>query len=190
MGKDSNESVDHDIWLLNEEYHYFQHIASDKSLASIPWNDTGKLFDSDVDSSLEALFAKNNQEHSKKRPDIAIFNQEGSAIIIEFKAPGVELQDHINDLYQYARLLAAKSNGKIKKFYGYLIGDTLDETRMPGSFKKFPSSLGYFDTGGISDLVTNKQYGELYIEVLFYSQFVERAEGRLKVYKNKLNIDL
>lgn len=189
-GKNSNESVDHDIWLLNEEYHYFQHIASDKSLASIPWNDTGKLFDSDVDSSLEALFTKNNQEHSKKRPDIAIFNQEGSAIIIEFKAPGVELQDHINDLYQYARLLAAKSNGKIKKFYGYLIGDTLDESRMPPTFKRFPSGLGYFDTGGISDHATGKQYGELYSEVLFYSQFVDRAENRLKVYKNKLNIDI
>lgn len=189
-GKDSKDSVDHDIWLLNEEYHYFQHIASDKSLASIPWGDSGKLFDSDVDSSLEALFAKNNTEHSKKRPDIAIFNEEGAAIIIELKAPGVGLQDHINDLYQYARLLAAKSNGKIKKFYGYLIGDTLDESRMPLTFTRFPSGLGYFDTGRVSDQATGKQYGELYSEVLFYSQFVERAESRLKVYKNKLNIDL
>lgn len=189
-GKDSNESVDHDIWLLNEEYHYFQHIASDKSLASIPWDGSGKLFDSDVDSSLEALFAKNNKEHSKKRPDIAIFNQEGAAIIIEFKAPGVELQEHIPDLYQYSRLLAAKSNGKIKKFYGYLIGDTLDESRMPPRFTMFPSGLGYFDSDKISDQATGKQYGELYSEVLFYSQFVDRAESRLKVYKNKLNIDL
>jgi hypothetical protein len=189
-GKDSNDSVDHDIWILNEEYHYFEHIASDKSLASIPWKDNGTLFESDIDSSLEELFAKNNKENQLKRPDIAIFNQEGSAIIIEFKAPGVELQDHILDLVQYARLLAAKSNGKINKFYGYLIGDCMDETRMPPNYTRFPSGLGYFNTDPIRDQATGIVYGELYSEVIFYNQFIDRAKNRLKVYKDKLNVDI
>lgn len=190
MGKDSNDSVDHDIWILNEEYHYFEHIASDKPLASIPWKDNEPLFESDVDSSLESLFAKNNKEHQLKRPDVAIFNQEGSAIIIEFKSPGVELQDHILDLVQYARLLAAKSRGRINKFYGYLIGDCMDETRMPPNYTRFPSGLGYFNTDPIRDQVTGMIYGELYSEVLFYSQFIDRARNRLKVYKEKLNVDI
>lgn len=188
-GKDSTESVDHDIWILNEEYHYFEHIASDKALSSIPWKDDNKLFESDIDVSLEALFKKNNSDHSRKRPDIAIFNQEGSAIIIEFKSPGVELQDHIPDLVQYSRLLAAKSGGKIKKFYGYLIGTDLEESRMPTNFTRFPSGQGYFSTGRIDDPATGVQYGELYSEVLFYDQFINRAESRLNVYKNKLNIE-
>ncbi|MBN6533021.1 hypothetical protein JZM40_15430 [Acinetobacter pittii] len=188
-GKNNTESIDHDIWILNEEYHYFEHIASDRPLSSFVWKDHKKLFESDIDESLEALFKKNNNDHSKKRPDIAIFNEEGSAIIIEFKAPKVPLQDHIPDLVQYSRLLAAKSGGKIKKFYGYLIGTELDESRMPTNYEKFPSGLGYFNTSVISDPATRIPYGELYTEILFYDQFIDRAEKRLNIYKKKLNIE-
>lgn len=189
-GKDSRDSVDHDIWILNEEYHYFDHIASDKPLASIPWNDQAKLFSPDIDASLEELFKKNNTEHQMKRPDIAIFNQEGSAIIIEFKAPGVPLQEHIADLAQYARLLAAKSNSRIKKFYCYLIGDTIDESRMALNYKRFPSGTGYFSTDPLRDPATEVHYGEMYSEILLYSQFISRAENRLSVFKKKLNVSL
>ncbi|QRK79163.1 hypothetical protein [Shewanella sp. LZH-2] len=187
-GKDSKDIIDHDIWILNEEYHYFEHIASDKALASIPWNESDKLFDVNIDSELEVLFNKNNSENRLKRPDIAIFNQEGSAIIIEFKAPGVELQEHTNDLVQYARLLAAKSKGRIRKFYGYLIGDKIDESRMPPAYTKFASGNGYFNTDRINDFSSGIQYGELYSEILFYKDFVDRAEQRLKIYKEKLGI--
>lgn len=187
-GKDSNDKIDHDIWILNEEYHYFEHIASDKSLSSIPWNNKEHLFEEDIDSAMEKLFNKNNEENGLKRPDIAIFNQEGAAIIIEFKAPGVELQEYTNDLFQYARLLAAKSKGRINKFYGYLIGDSIDENRLAPSYTKFANGNGYFDTARIKDFGTGQQYGELYSEVLFYQDFIDRAEQRLKVYKNKLGI--
>lgn len=187
-GKDSKDIIDHDIWILNEEYHYFEHIASDKALSSIPWNESDKLFDLNIDSELEVLFNKNNSENRLKRPDIAIFNQEGAAIIIEFKAPGVELQEHTNDLVQYARLLAAKSKGRIRKFYGYLIGDKIDESRMPPAYTKFASGNGYFNTDRINDFSSGIQYGELYSEILFYKDFVDRAQQRLKIYKEKLGI--
>lgn len=187
-GKDSTDTVDHDIWILNEEYHYYEHIASDKALSSIKWNGDS-LFEADIDQSLENLFKRNNTEHHRKRPDIAIFNKEGAAIIIEFKAPGVELQDHINDLAQYARLLAAKSNGRIKRFYGYLVGDTMDESRMPTGWIKFPSIDGYFNTGRLDDPRTGRQYGELYQELVFYQHFVDRAKNRLEVYQKRLNVN-
>ncbi|WP_338455768.1 hypothetical protein [Aeromonas veronii] len=189
-GKDSREHIDHDIWILNEEYHYFEHIASDKPLASIPWNEEIKLFDADVDSTLEEIYAKNNEKHRLKRPDIAIFNQEGSAIIIEFKAPGVDIQDHVNDLTQYSRLLATKSHGRIKKFYGYLIGDSIDDSRVPGTYKIFPSGKGYFSTEPITIPGTSFLCGELYSEMLLYSDFIERAQNRLDIYKKKLNFSL
>ena len=189
-GKDNADTSDHDIWILNEEYHYFDHIASDKALASIPWRGSEKVFNPDIDESLEKLFKKNNENHALKRPDIAIYNEEGAAIIIEFKAPDVELQEHIPDLIQYARLLAAKSQGKLTKFYGYLIGDALDESRMPGDYIQFPSGMGYFNTVRVHDPATGIQYGELYSEVLFYSQFIERAKNRLNIYKKKLDIEI
>jgi hypothetical protein len=187
-GKDSNDMVDHDIWILNEEYHYFDHIASDKPLAFIPWNHNEKLFESDIDSALEELFEKNNKENRLKRPDIAIFNQEGSAIIIEFKAPGVQLQEHVGDLSQYARLLSAKSKGRINKFYGYLIGDTINEDRLDQHYTKFAGGKGYFNTITLKDFGSHIQYGELYSEILYYEDFIDRAEQRLKIYKSKLGI--
>jgi hypothetical protein len=189
-GKNSTDTKDHDIWLLNEEYQYYEHIASDKPLNTLKWLDGETLFDPDIDESLEALFAENNGMHGAKRPDIALFNQEGAAIIIEFKAPDVEIQDHINDLVQYARLLAAKSNGRIKKFYGYLIGTKLNHSRMPTGWTRFASTKGYFHTGALEDPETGSRYGELYSELLFYSQFIDRAELRLGIYKDKLKVQL
>ncbi|UOD27948.1 hypothetical protein INH39_20995 [Massilia violaceinigra] len=186
-GRDSNDTVDHDIWILSEEYQYYDHIASDKALSSIFW-EGGKLFEADIDESLEKLFRHNNEVHHLKRPDIAIFSKEGAAIIIEFKAPGVELQEHINDLAQYARLLAAKSDGRIKRYYGYLVGDTIDDSRVPPNWTQFPASDGYFCTGVLRDSRSGRQYGELYTEMLFYQHFVTRARNRLEVYKRKLNV--
>ena len=102
----------------------------------------------------------------------------------------MELQEHTNDLIQYARLLAAKSNGKITRFYGYLIGDTINKSRMPGGYTMFPSGLGYFNTDPIDDPSTRAIYGELYSEILMYDQFIDRAENRLKIYKEKLNLSI
>ncbi|OOW62123.1 hypothetical protein Xlen_09195 [Xanthomonas campestris pv. leeana] len=190
MGKDSTESADHDIWLLNEEYQYFEYIASDKSLKSIKLEGEDNLFDSDIDDSLAALFTANNKEHEKKRPDIALFTKEGAAIIIEFKAPDVAIQDHIPDLVQYSRLLAAKSNGRIKKFYGYLIGCRIDESRMPPSYTRFANGKGYFESSKLVDHNTSRAYGELYTELLLYEHFIDRAALRLHVYKDKLKVQL
>lgn len=190
MNADSTDTQDHDIWLLNEEYQYFEYIASDKKLSSLVLPGGQKLFEPDVDESLEKLFAENNREHGAKRPDIAIFNEEGSAIIIEFKAPDVEIQDHINDLAQYARLLAAKSEGRIKRFYGYLIGNKLNHSRMPIGWTMFANKNGYYQTGPLQDPETGRRYGELYSELLMYDQFISRAELRLGVYKRKLNVNL
>ncbi|WP_395338524.1 hypothetical protein PN836_011885 [Ningiella sp. W23] len=187
-GKDSNDKIDHDIWILNEEYHYFEHIASDKRLSSIPWGDNDNLFEPDIDSVLAEVFQKNESENQLKRPDIAIFNEEGAAIIIEFKAPGVSMDNYMGDLMEYAHLLAAKSKGRIKKFYGYLIGDTVKPLRLKG-YKKFPSDKGWFSTDSLEDPVTGKSYGELYSEILYYQDFVDRAEQRLKIYKEKLGIE-
>ena len=190
MGKDSTETADHDIWLLNEEYQYFEYISSDKSLKAIKWSDTENLFEPDIDENLGKLFAFNNKVHEEKRPDIAVFTKEGAAIIIEFKAPEVGLQEHIPDLAQYARLLAAKSNGRLKKFYGYLIGCTLDPSRMMPGYTRFANGKGYFNSAKLVDDETDRVYGELYSEVLLYEHFIDRAALRLHVFKDKLKVEL
>ena len=189
MKKDSLEATDHDIWLLSEEYQYYDYIASDKPLAQIEWTDGGKLFEPNIDDELADTLRRRTDENGAKRPDIAIFGEEGSAIIIEFKAPGVSMDDHIGDLSEYAHLLAAKSNGKLRRFYGYLIGDTINPLRMAG-WTRFASGKGYFRSTPLQDPESGRSLGELYAETLFFEDIVDRASKRIGVYREKLRIDL
>lgn len=189
MRKDSNEVEDHDIWILNEEYHYYDYISSDKPLSKIPWGNDKPLFENDIDEKLEEILKANYSNNSSKRPDIAIFNNEGSAIIIEFKSPGVSMDAHIGDLMEYAQLLAAKSNGKLKKFYGYLIGTNVNPNRLTG-YTRFPSGQGWFSTNDVMEHSTGQRIGELYSEILDYNNIVDRAKKRLDVYKKRLNLTI
>lgn len=189
MRKDSTEVKDHDIWLLSEEYHYYDYISSDKPLFKIQWTDSSKLFEADIDEEFKKLLKRRTDENAGKRPDIALFNKEGSAIIIEFKAPGVSMDDHVGDLSEYAHLLAAKSRGRLKKFYGYLIGDTLNPLRI-NNWTRFPVGQGFFNSSPLKDPENGQQLGELYSEILFYDDVVDRAKKRIGIYQEKLNLNL
>ncbi|AHG20695.1 hypothetical protein Z042_14555 [Chania multitudinisentens RB-25] len=189
MRKDSTECVDHDIWLLSEEYHYYDYIASDIPLAQIEWDTGGKVFESDIDQSFQKLLAERASDNGAKRPDIALFSKEGSAIIVEFKAPGVSMDAHTGDLSEYAHLLAAKSGGKLKKFYGYLIGDTVNPLRLSG-WTSFPTGKGWFRSDTFSDPSTRQPLGEIYFEILHFSDVIERAKKRIGVYQSKLKFNL
>ncbi|MBQ2262462.1 MAG: hypothetical protein II336_13955 [Loktanella sp.] len=186
MRKDSSEVADHDVWLLSEEYHYFDYIASDKPLSQIKWgNDT--LFEAGIDEQINALLARTTDENKACRPDIALFHEEGSVVIVEFKAPGVSLDDHDNDLMEYASILAAKSNGKLKKFYGYLIGDTINTVRLRG-YKPLPGGKGWFNTDNIMEPTSQYAIGQLYSELLHYDDVVDRARKRIGVYRERLKL--
>ena len=187
MRKDSKEIIDHDIWLLSEEYQYFHYIASDVPLAKINLQGADNLFEPDIDDAMASLMKKNEDDNAGKRPDLAIFTKEGAAIIIEFKAPRINLDEHVADLMEYSQLLAAKSRGRLKQFYGYLIGDSLNPNRLRG-YKRFPSGRGYFGTEDIIEHSTGTRLGELYSEILYYEDIVQRAEARLAVYKQRLNL--
>lgn len=187
MRRDSTEISDHDIWILNEEYNYFDYISSDKNLSSMQL-DHSSFFDSDIDSKLEEILNKKSKDNERKRPDIAIFKKNGAAIIVEFKAPGISLDDHVGDLMEYAQLLAAKSNGKLKQFYGYLIGDTVNPNRIL-SFKKFSNNKGWFSTLDVVEQESQKKIGELYAEILYYNDIADKASMKLEVYKKKLGLN-
>jgi hypothetical protein len=190
MRKDSADFADHDIWLLSEEYHYYDYIASDMPLANIAWSDDQKVFESDIDQKFQELLARRVDDNGSKRPDIALFNKEGSAIVVEFKAPGIQMDEHIGDLTEYAHLLAAKSRGKLKKFYCYLIGDTVNPLRMGPGWTQFPVGKGWFQSSELRDPGTRQQLGETYYEILYFSDVVERAKKRIGVYQKKLNLSL
>lgn len=186
MRKDSTEVSDHDVWLLSEEYQYYDYIASDKPLSQIKWSDES-LFDAGIDDEVNALLDRISDKNKACRPDIALFHEEGSVVIVEFKAPGVSLDEHDNDLIEYATILAAKSRGKLKKFYGYLIGDTINTVRL-GNYKPLPGAKGWFSTSDIREPKTQYAIGQLYSELLHYDDIVDRARQRIAVYRERLKL--
>lgn len=189
MRKDSTETADHDIWLLSEEYQYYDYITSDVPLASIKWNDNTNIFESDIDEALQEVLTKRTEDNAGKRPDIAIFSKEGSVIIVEFKAPGVSTDEHIGDLSEYSQLLAAKSGGKLRKFYGYLIGDSVNTLRLSGNWTPFPTGNGWFQSSELKDPETRQPLGETYFEILHFADVIDRAKKRIGVYQDKLKLD-
>jgi hypothetical protein len=190
MRKDSSEISDHDIWLLSEEYHYYEYISSDLPLSRITWSDGGRVFSDGIDESIQDILSKRSDENSGKRPDIAIFSEEGSVIIVEFKAPGVSMDEHIGDLQEYAYLLNAKSGGKLKKFYGYLIGDSVNTLRVGGGWTKFPMGDGWFLSSSLNDPESGVKLGETYFEILHFKDVIDRAKRRIGVYQGKLGLKL
>jgi hypothetical protein len=118
-----------------------------------------------------------------------LFTKEGTATIIEFKAPGINLDDHIGDLSEYAHILCAKSGGKLKRFYCYLIGDKVNQLRL-SAWTKFPVGKGWFQSSDVTDPDTGQRLGEMYSEIMYFSEVVERAKKRIGVYQKKLNLSL
>lgn len=187
MRKDSKEVADHDVWLLSEEYHYYDYIASDKPLSKIEWPDKTAIFDDDIDEELSKLMAQISDDNKGCRPDIALFHEEGSVVIVELKAPGVSIDEHENELFKYATVLASKSKGKLRKFYGYIIGDTINPIGLR-NYNPLPGAKGFFTTSDLIEPTTRSTIGQLYSEVLHYDDIVERARKRIGVYREKLGL--
>lgn len=188
MQATTEDDVEHDIWLLSEEYQYYDYIVSDRPLSSIKTPEGGAFFEADVDEALQEILRTRTHENSRKRPDIALFTKEGASVIVELKAPGVSLDAHVGDLSEYAYLLNAKSGGKLKKFQGYLIGDTLNPLRLTGSWTEFADGKGYFQTTELKNPSTKAVLGEMYMEILYYSDVIDRAKKRISVYQDKLGV--
>ncbi len=98
---------------------------------------------------------------------------------------------HAGDMIgEIALAIEMGADGRIKKFYGYLIGCTLDPSRMIPGYTRFVNGKGYFRSDKLVDDESNRVYGELYSEVLLYEHFIDRAALRLRVYKEKLQVQL
>ncbi|MCC5647977.1 type I restriction enzyme HsdR N-terminal domain-containing protein [Nostoc sp. CHAB 5824] len=188
MQATTDDNIEHDIWLLSEEYQYYDYIVSDRPLSAIRTPDGLPYFESDIDKELQKILAARADENKRKRPDLALFTKEGAAVIVELKAPGVSMDDHVGDLSEYAYLLNAKSGGKLRKFYSYLIGDTLNPLRLTGNWTEFADGKGYFQTTDLKNPTTKALLGEMYTEILYYGDVIDRAKKRINVYQHKLGM--
>lgn len=182
---------DSDLWLINEEYIYFTG-TSDLSLNNITI-DGLSLLKADEELSEEELAYKTkcNKDAGNRKPDILLFPNEGKCIIIEFKAPDVDVANHLHQINRYARLInnLSREQFNFQIYYGYLIGQNIDIDEIQDSDPNFKSAsnLNYIFRPHLP--ITGKfgrKDGALYTEIIKYSDILERAKLRNQIFIDKL----
>ncbi len=185
----SNDPMNSDLWLVNEEYIYFKGVSE------------GLLGQIEIDGSriLKEVLTAEEQEYRMKqggdvrlkRTDILLFPAESKCIIIELKAPGENISVHLNQINRYASLINNLSIDTLKfnTFYGYLIGESIDPDDVidnDSDFKNAPN-LGYIFRP-FKRIVGKfgRNDGSLYTEIIKYSTLLERAKLRNKIFIDKI----
>lgn len=183
--RNTSDEIDYEkqnLWLIDEKLSYHNYLASD-----IPFN---KMTPVSVGS--------------RKRPDIAIFNEPfafvehdapfGSVVIIEFKRPVrddySDNENPIDQVLDYVRKIKAgdsfdKTGRPISipkdiPFYVYIMCDLLKNMRKfaeNASLIATPDNMGYF--GYNAPLTT-------YVEIISYDKLMSDAKKRNRVLFDKL----
>ena len=188
--RSSIENVaDSDLWLINEDFLYFKG-TSDISLGKIMYHGVNIMKDV-LTPEEEAYQRKCNTNEYNRRPDVLLFPEEGKAVIIEFKAPDVNVSEHLSQIQMYARLLhiLSKDEFRINTFWGYLIGENIDYEALVDHdplYQKAYKFGYYFKPYSPIKNLQHQEAGSLYTEVISYSSLLERAKIRNNIFIEKL----
>ena len=185
----SDNPEDSDLWLINEDFVYFKG-TSEGQLGDIKIDDNSIMKDTLSDEEMSYRL-KQQGDANRKRPDILLFPNEGKCILIEFKAPDVNVSEHLNQLNKYASLInnLSKDEYKFTTFYGYLIGENIDVDDIIDNDSDFISadSLNYIFRPYKRIIGKfGRNDGSLYTEVIKYSTILERAKRRNEMFIRKL----
>lgn len=186
-GTNSNETKNHELWIINEDFANYDYIASDVKLADIEYKNE-KVFSQDIEHKnvLKSCGIENLNKNLKK-PDILIFHELGAIIILDFKRPDEACFEYIWQLEAYCRLIATKTQkSRFTNFFCYIIGQKYGVSNA--FFTKTADGQGYFcqsypikELQGDENIITNA-----YFEVNNYKNLAKLAELRNKNFSNKL----
>ena len=180
-----------DLWLVNEDFIYFN--GSSEINFSNLIIDGKKVFKTSFVEEEEKYLNSLGEKRLEKKPDILLFPEEGKCVIVELKAPEVNVATHISQVNFYANMLRnyTTSDFEITTFYGYLIGEGIEDRDVRGRVSGFKHSyhLNYWfkpseDVTGFGD--KNGKDGNIYMEILKYSTLLKRAKLRNKIFIDKL----
>lgn len=178
-----------DLWLINEDFLHFSG-SSESELKDLEYDGVKIFKDEFLDDEKE--FLESNRKHLNKRTDILLFPNENKCLIIELKAPNVDISDHLNQINKYAALIRnfSKDEFQFDTFYGYLIGEKFDEREVRLADPKFKIAYNFdflfkpFEE--VAGLFNDRKDGSIYTEVIKYSTLFERAKMRNKMFIDKL----
>ena len=178
-----------DLWLLEDQYLYFEG-CSEKELNKIKINGTN-LLKKKLTEEEEAYKLRQEKDVGTKRPDVLLYPAEGKCIIVEFKAPDVEVSQHLDQINRYAMIIHNLSDPSFhfNTFYGYLIGENVDYDSIHESnsdFKQAANLKYIFRPNYIVPGRFGHKDADLYTEILKYSDLLKRAQDRNRVFIDKL----
>ena len=171
------------------KYIYFKGF-SEYRLIDIEYNGK-KIFDKEFTEEDKCCLNSLGEKRLTKRPDILLFPEEEKCIIIEFKAPDVNVSEHLTQIDFYASLLRNYTIDELKitSFYGYLIGESIEDRDVRGRVSRFEYSPRFNYWFRPSERVIdfkNRQDGSIYTEIIKYSSLLKRAKLRNKIFIDKL----
>lgn len=191
QGKENNAS-DSNLWMLNEDFIYFSG-KSEERLCDFKIKGK-KLFKKEITEEENRYLLSLGENRKWKKPDILLFPEENKAIIIEFKNIDINLSDHLSQINKYAYWLRnfTEEEFELKQFYGYLIGEGLeydDIVAADSDFKKMYNGKVFFRPKKTVVFKSDEsRNGELYTEIFSYSELLQRAETRNKIFIEKLGL--
>ncbi len=182
--KSSDTSVLNDLWILDEEFLHF-HGCSDLPLKQIQDSQGNNLLEDIPDEKIMELGL-----NIDRRPDIFLFVEEGKCVMVELKAPDVDLTDHLNQMTKYCNLIANYSNQKLDRFYCYLIGEKINAAiDLPGDYEETVSGDWLKANTPIKSFDKNRDtIATLQIEVVKLSSLQMRAHLRNQSFAEKLKL--
>ena len=180
---------DSDLWIINEEFIYFKGVSEVK-FEDIEYNGK-KIFDKDFSEEDKRYLNSLGEKRLAKRPDVLLFPEENKAIIIEFKAPDVNVSEHLTQIDFYASILLNYTIDELQltTFYGYLIGEDIEDRDVRGRVSRYEYSPKFNYWFRPSEKVINFNdgpEGSIYSEVIKYSTLLERAKFRNQIFIDKL----
>lgn len=191
MPRHSEDTIDSDLWILNEDFIYFDGI-SEGVLSKVQVNGEN-FFEDDFTRKEDEFLTSLGEDRTALRPDILLFPSEGKCIIIEFKDPSINVSKYLNQINRYAGLILnyAKEKFNMSIFYGYLIGESIepmDVQLADGHFENAYQMDYMFKPADIVRSFSGRPNGSIYTEVIKYSTLLERARQRNRIFLEKLNM--
>jgi len=184
----SDNPSESDLWIINEEFIYFTGV-SEQRLSQV-MIDEKRLFKDEFEKEEERYLNSLGERRLDTKPDVLLFPEEGKCIIIEFKAPDVNASFHLTQIDRYAYLIRNYTNDEfqITRFYGYLIGESIEVRDVRGTVSRYEYSPNFNYLFRPSENVTGegRPDGSIYSEVIKYSTLLKRAQLRNKVFIDKL----
>lgn len=182
----TSASGPNDLWVLSEEFVHFEACSE---------VEIDRIVDSKGNKLLRPITEEIKSEYKIKpdrRPDIFVHVDESQCILVELKAPDVDLAEYLNQLPKYCNLIGNFSIKPLTKFYCYLIGEEFSEMDIAGDFRKTIHGdyirRHDYQIMRYEDGRQNEELGTAHIEIIKLSSIYERARRRNRSFAERLGI--